>query len=39
MDTPLATTKYKPHRFPVEILSHAVWLYLRFWLSLREAEE
>jgi putative transposase len=39
MDTPPATTKYKPHRFPVEILSHAVWLYLRFRLSFREVAE
>src|SRR5262249_55263891 len=26
IDTPAATTKYKNHRFPVEIISHAVWL-------------
>ena len=26
------------HRFPAEIISHAVWLYHMFSLSLREAE-
>jgi hypothetical protein len=39
MDTPPATTKYKNHRFPVEIISHAVWLYFRFCLSFRDVEE
>ena len=39
MNTPPATTKYKNHRFPVEIISHAVWLYLRFCLSFRDVEE
>ncbi|MDQ3701117.1 MAG: IS6 family transposase, partial [Chloroflexota bacterium] len=24
---------YRRHRFPVEIISHAVWLYYRFLLS------
>jgi hypothetical protein len=27
------------HRFPPEVISHAVWLYFRFPLSLRMAEE
>ena len=31
--------KYKNHRFPVEIISHAVWLYFRFCLSFRDVEE
>jgi putative transposase len=39
MDTPPATTKYKNYRFPVELISHAVWLYFRFCLSFREVEE
>ena len=39
MDAPLVATKYKNHRFPVEIISHAVWLYFRFPLSLRMVEE
>ena len=30
---------YKRHRFPPEIISHAVWLYCRFNLRLREVEE
>ncbi len=30
---------YKGFRFPVEIISHCVWLYYRFPLSLREIEE
>ena len=39
MDTPPATTTYKNHRFPVELISHAVWLYFRFCLSFRDREE
>ncbi len=39
MDAPLVSTKYKHHRFPVEIISHAVWLYFRFCLSFRDVEE
>jgi len=39
MDTPSAPTKYKNHRFPVEIISHAVWLYFRFSLRFRDVEE
>ncbi|WP_241911127.1 IS6 family transposase [Streptomyces sp. DH-12] len=30
---------YKGHRYPVEVISHCVWLYFRFPLSLREVEE
>ncbi|HKR52288.1 MAG TPA: IS6 family transposase [Pseudonocardiaceae bacterium] len=30
---------YKGHRYPAEIISHCVWLYYRFPLSLREIEE
>ncbi|MBY2927048.1 IS6 family transposase, partial [Rhizobium leguminosarum] len=30
---------FKRHRFPPRIVSHAVRLYLRFNLSLREVEE
>jgi len=39
MDTLPAATKYKNHRFPVEIIRHAVWLYFRFCLSFRDVEE
>ena len=30
---------YVRHRFPPEVISHAVWLYYRFSLSFREVEE
>ncbi|MGY4907652.1 IS6 family transposase [Streptomyces sp. 900116325] len=30
---------YKGHRYPVEIISHCVWLYFRFPLPFREVEE
>ena len=30
---------YRGHRFPPEIISHALWLYHRFALSLREVED
>jgi putative transposase len=30
---------YKRHRFPPEIISHAVWLYHRFTLSFRDVED
>jgi hypothetical protein len=39
MDILPATKKYKNHRFPVEIISHAVWLYFRFCLRFRDVEE
>ena len=39
MNTPLPTNLYKRHRFPAEIISHCVWLYVRFCLSYRDVEE
>ena len=33
------TISYKRHRFQPQIISHAVWLYFRFPLSLRLVEE
>jgi len=30
---------YRRHRFPGEVISYAIWLYLRFPLSLRMVEE
>ena len=30
---------YPRHRYPAEIISHALWLYHRFALSLRDVEE
>ena len=43
MRTP-STRCYRHHRFPAEIISHAVWLYFRFLyfrfcLSYRDVEE
>jgi putative transposase len=32
------STSYPRHRFPAEIISHAVWLYHVFSLSLRDVE-
>lgn len=34
-----AAGRYRRHRFPVEIISHAVWLYHRFCLSFRDVED
>jgi putative transposase len=34
-----AAALYRGYRFPPEIISYAVWLYLRFSLSLRDVEE
>jgi transposase-like protein len=30
---------YRRHRFPAEIIQHAIWLYLRFTLSYGDVEE
>ena len=30
---------FKRHRFPAEIIRHAVWLYFRLSLSFRDVEE
>jgi putative transposase len=38
MTTP-ARSRYAGHRFPPEVISHAIWLYFRFPLSLRMVEE
>jgi transposase-like protein len=32
-------TSFKRHRFPPDVICHAVWLYFRFTLSLRDVEE
>src|SRR3982751_5133780 len=37
--TPAAKSSYIGYRFPAEVISHAVWLYFRFPLSLRIVEE
>ena len=38
MTTP-ACPSYAGYRFPAEVISHAVWLYFRFPLSLRMVDE
>jgi putative transposase len=35
----MAPLCYHHHRFPPEIIQHAIWLYLRFTLSYRDVEE
>ena len=37
--TTSARSPYAGHRFPAEIISHAIWLYFRFPLGLRLVEE
>src|SRR5215217_4963174 len=37
--TPTAKSLYAGYRFPGEVISHAVWLYFRFPLSLRMVED
>ena len=39
MNETSAPPSYKRHRFPPEIIAHAVWLYFRFALSYRDVEE
>ena len=33
------TVSYSRHRFPAEVIQHAVWLYFRFPLSFRDVED
>src|SRR6516225_1036768 len=35
----MAPLCYRRHRFPPEIIQHAIWLYLRFTLSYRDVED
>ena len=39
MSSPAAKSPYADYRFPTEVISHAVWLYFRFPLSLCRVEE
>ena len=39
MNTQPVTNPYKRHRFPAEIISHCIWLYVRFCLSYRDVEK
>ena len=36
---PRRDSLYRRHRFPAEVIAYAVWLYFRFPLSRRMAEE
>ncbi len=36
---PASAKLYRGHRFPAEVIAHAVRLYLRFALSCRDVEE
>jgi putative transposase len=35
----MSSVAYARHRFPPDVIRHAVWLYLRFTLSYRDVEE
>jgi len=37
--TPPIRSRYAGHRFPAEVIGHAIWLYFRFPLGLRMVEE
>jgi transposase-like protein len=34
----MSNVSYRRHRFPPEVIQHAVWLYFRFPLSYRDVE-
>src|ERR1700682_3851181 len=36
---PTDASSYRGYRFPPEVIAHAVWLYFRFHLSLRDVED
>ena len=36
---PMKAISYARHRFPSDVIRHAVWLYLRFTLSYRDVED
>jgi putative transposase len=38
-DRPMQPISYDRHRFPPEVIRHAIWLYARFTLSYRDVEE
>ena len=39
MNDQVSTPSYKRHRFPPEVIGHAVWRYFRFALRYRDVEE
>ena len=36
---PAERSPYRGHRFPPEIIAHAVWLYFRFYRSFRDVQD
>ena len=38
-EMPTRRSRYLRHRFPPDIISHAVWLYHRYGLSFRDVED
>jgi putative transposase len=36
---PADRSAYRGHRFPPQIIAHAVWLYFRFHLSFRNVQD
>jgi len=38
-DRVMRRSPFLGHRFPAEVIQHAVWLYLRFTLSFRDVED
>jgi putative transposase len=39
VSAPANPSLYRGQRFPADVIAHAVWLYFRFSLSLRDVEE
>jgi putative transposase len=39
MQPPVSSPTYRSYRFPAEIIGHAIWLYFRFSLSVRDVAE
>jgi putative transposase len=35
----MTSISYRRHRFPPDVIQHAVWLYFRFPLSYRDVED
>jgi transposase-like protein len=35
----MRAVSYRRHRFPAEVIQHAVWLYFRFPLSFRDVDD
>ena len=35
----MSSLSYRRHRFPIDVIQHAVWLYFQFPLSVRNVED